>query len=73
MSSYFELNGKMVYANDKTVGIDPDGRVYEGHDGPFQPLDTEDKIALAKLMIERWQKYLLAAQEINHNESHKQA
>jgi len=56
-----KINNKEFYAFDQVIGIGPDGHTYTGHDGWFgegEKVTQEDEIALAKLMIERWEKYL---------------
>jgi hypothetical protein len=55
------LNGKKFSAHCGIIGIGPDGYLYEGYDGGFGEgveVTQEDRIALAKLMIERWQQVL---------------
>lgn len=58
--------GREFYANGDIVGIAPDGLIYEGYDGDvWEERFTEgndawtdaDRLALAKMMIARWQAY----------------
>lgn len=63
-NNWLVLNGKEFYAHCGIIGLGLDGEIYEGYDGHFgrdeaEGMTQEDKIALAKLMIERWQQYLM--------------
>lgn len=63
MLNSITLNNEKFYAHSGIVGIKPNGEIYEGYNGHFGTheggMTQEDKVALAKLMIERWQKFLI--------------
>ena len=52
-------NGSRIKSYGNVVGIDENGFLTEGYDNGFydEDLPTEDKIALADLMIARWEAY----------------
>ena len=59
-------SGRELYANNRIVGIDDDGYLFQGYDGGIPYPDTngydvqfspEDMRELADLMIMRWQRF----------------
>lgn len=54
-------NGKVIEANRGIVGVDADGDLYEGYDCTLEPMANDDKVLLAKFMIQRWTAVLRSA------------
>lgn len=60
MRESFELSsGKIFEANQRVIGIDDVGEVFEGYDGGIitREFSNIDHIELANYMIDRWVKY----------------
>lgn len=59
--------GKTITPYGNTLGIDNELCLYEGYDGDLEDcepdLTTEDKRAIAELMIDRWRRYLESLKE----------
>lgn len=58
-------SGREFYANGNIIGIDDNGRVFEGYDGNFNdefsdesdPLTQAEREELSGIMMERWRRF----------------
>ncbi len=55
--------GRNLYANRLILGIGPDLALYEGYDGGIDEaeLTQAERVELAKMAIERWQRFIIVA------------